>query len=194
MCETGGTRPAAVGATGRMEPSVSASPDLDILLPLGTYHLAPTRSLIAFTTRHFFGLGRVTGRLAIADGEIHVADPLDGSSVIARITTGTLTSGLGLRDAQVRSSILLQTASIRSSYSSRPRSSGQIAAGQCMGLSPCAERPPDRTDRDDRTRRRPGPCHRDAGTGRSLCTPRHPDAGMAARHLDVRITVVAVPA
>lgn len=60
---------------------MSASPHqdilLDVLLPVGTHCIAPARSSVSFTTRHFFGLGRITGSLAVVDGEIHVADPLD---------------------------------------------------------------------------------------------------------------------
>jgi polyisoprenoid-binding protein YceI len=74
---------------------------LDVLLPVGTYRIAPAPLSVSFTTRHFFGLGRVTGSLTVVDSEIHVADPL-GASVPAQVTASSFTSGIGMRDLQVK--------------------------------------------------------------------------------------------
>jgi polyisoprenoid-binding protein YceI len=86
---------------------MSASSHQDVLLPVGPYRITPARSTVSFTTWHFFGLGRVTGSFALLDGDIQVADPLDGSSVTARAAADSFTTGIGMRDWQVRSPMFL---------------------------------------------------------------------------------------
>jgi polyisoprenoid-binding protein YceI len=49
----------------------------------------------------------VTGSLALAGGEIHVADPLADSSVAVQVAADSFTSGISIRDWQVRSRMFL---------------------------------------------------------------------------------------
>ena len=69
----------------------------------GTYTLDPARSTVAFTTRHMFGAGKVTGTFAVASGKVVVADPPTGSSVYAEIRSNSFDSGSRLRDKDVHS-------------------------------------------------------------------------------------------
>jgi polyisoprenoid-binding protein YceI len=71
--------------------------------PAGTYLLDPARSTVAFTTRHMFGAGTVRGTLAVASGEVVIADPPTGSSVHTEIHAGSFDSGSRLRDKDVHS-------------------------------------------------------------------------------------------
>ncbi len=45
-------------------------PGADVEPPLGSYRIDPTRSTVAFTTRHLFGLAEVRGTLAMRTGQI----------------------------------------------------------------------------------------------------------------------------
>lgn len=73
----------------------------------GTYRIDTGCSAIAFTTRHLFGLGPVRGAFTLREGEIRVADPVDGSSAWARFSAASFRSGNASRDGAVRSARLL---------------------------------------------------------------------------------------
>jgi polyisoprenoid-binding protein YceI len=76
----------------------------------GSYQIDPERSRIAFSTRHLFGLGVVHGTFAVQDGAIHVAEPLEDSSARAIISAASFSTGNESRDRTVRSSRFLDTA------------------------------------------------------------------------------------
>jgi polyisoprenoid-binding protein YceI len=69
----------------------------------GTYTVDAERSTIAFTTRHFFGLGAVRGPFALASGQVHVAAETMQSSATAVIDADSFSTGNGARDKVVRS-------------------------------------------------------------------------------------------
>jgi len=71
--------------------------------PAGTYTLDRARSTVAFTTRHMFGAGKVTGSFAVASGKVVIADPPTGSSVYTEIRADSFDSGSRLRDKDVHS-------------------------------------------------------------------------------------------
>ena len=73
----------------------------------GSYRIAPARSAITFSTRHLFGLGAVRGTFTLLDGEIHIADPLPGSTAWAKISAASFQTGNTSRDTAVRSARLL---------------------------------------------------------------------------------------
>lgn len=85
-------------------------PDADILVPVGTYRIDPTRSTVSFMTRHLFGLGRVQGTFALRTGRIRVARPMRQSSVTAVLAADSITTGNSRRDDDVRSAKLLDAA------------------------------------------------------------------------------------
>jgi polyisoprenoid-binding protein YceI len=71
--------------------------------PPGTYRLDADRSTISFTTRHFFGLGKVTGTFALVSGEIVVAEPPSASSVTAAASAESFASANPTRDKAIKS-------------------------------------------------------------------------------------------
>jgi len=93
-----------------MDTRTAEDPDADILLPVGTYHIDPARSTVAFTTRHLFGLGRVQGTFALRTGRIRVARPVQQSSVTAVLAADSITTGNSRRDDDVRSAEFLDAA------------------------------------------------------------------------------------
>ncbi|MEV1003733.1 YceI family protein [Nonomuraea sp. NPDC050202] len=74
---------------------------------MGDYLMDPGRSTIRFRTRALFGLLPVRGTFMIGRGTISVRDPLEDSSVVVEIPTGTFTSGLRMRDRHVRAADFL---------------------------------------------------------------------------------------
>ena len=91
--------------------NTQVAPPSTVTIPqAGHYRIDQARSALTFTTRHLFGLGRVTGGAEVRDGEIWIADPPGDSSARARIATGSVHSRLAARDAAVRSSRLLDAA------------------------------------------------------------------------------------
>ncbi len=76
-------------------------------LPVGSYRIDLTRSRVSFTTRHLFGLGRVQGTFALRTGQIRVAHPVEQSCVTAVLAADSFTTGNPRRDADVRSAKLL---------------------------------------------------------------------------------------
>jgi polyisoprenoid-binding protein YceI len=73
----------------------------------GTYRIDAARSALTFTTRHLFGLGAVRGRFELRDGEIRVAGPLPESSARAVISAASFHTGNASRDSAVKSARLL---------------------------------------------------------------------------------------
>lgn len=69
----------------------------------GTYRLDPARSSTSFTTRHLFGLAKVTGSLAVIDGQVTVATDPAASTVIATIAADSFESASAGRDKVVKS-------------------------------------------------------------------------------------------
>ena len=69
----------------------------------GTYQMDPARSSTTFITRHLFGLGRVTGSLAVLDGQVTIgADPA-ASTVEATLAADSFQSASAGRDKVVKS-------------------------------------------------------------------------------------------
>lgn len=69
----------------------------------GTYTIDPTRSTVAFTTRHMFGTGTVKGTFLAHSGRVVISDPPTGSSVEADIRADSFATGSKQRDKDVRS-------------------------------------------------------------------------------------------
>ena len=68
----------------------------------GTWTLDPSRSLVAFTTRHLFGLAGVRGAFAMTGGRV-VVDAVPGESYVeATARTGSFDTGDARRDALVK--------------------------------------------------------------------------------------------
>lgn len=79
-------------------------PDSQLTTPApGTYTIDTGRSTIAFTTRHFFGLGGVRGTFALASGQVHIAADITQSSATAVVDAGSFSTGHAVRDKVVRS-------------------------------------------------------------------------------------------
>ena len=76
----------------------------------GTYRIEPGESTISFATRHMFGLGPVHGTFALREGVVHVAAPVEMSTVRATIAAGSVDTGVAARDNTVRSGQFLDTA------------------------------------------------------------------------------------
>jgi polyisoprenoid-binding protein YceI len=100
MCRTG----RAAHYAYMTKPFELTTPDV---LPVGCYCIDPSRSEVTFKTRHLFGLGGVRGRFELNEGEIHIADPVGGSSARAQVVTASFHTGNSARDAAVLSSRLL---------------------------------------------------------------------------------------
>lgn len=78
--------------------------------PAGSYRIDPQRSRVSYAGRHMFGLGTVHATFAIRSGELHVADPPTGSSVVVTVDAGSFTSNNAKRDKDVRAASLLDVA------------------------------------------------------------------------------------
>ncbi len=76
----------------------------------GTYRIEPGESTISFATRHLFGLAPVHGTFALRDGVVHVASPVEATTVRATIAAGSVDTGLAARDDTVRSKQYLDVA------------------------------------------------------------------------------------
>ncbi|MEV8325305.1 YceI family protein [Kitasatospora sp. NPDC056731] len=86
------------------------SDDRPATLAVGTYTIDAGRSTIAFTTRHFFGLGAVRGTFDLTSGQVHVAAEPTQSSATAVIDADSFSTDSGTRDRVVRSPKYLGTA------------------------------------------------------------------------------------
>jgi polyisoprenoid-binding protein YceI len=84
--------------------------DNGIGLPVGSYRLDPTRSTVSFRTRHLFGLGRVQGTFALRAGQIRIARLVEQSSVRAVLAADSFSTGNSRRDEDVRSAKFLDAA------------------------------------------------------------------------------------
>jgi polyisoprenoid-binding protein YceI len=69
----------------------------------GTYRMDAQACAVTFATRHLFGLGAVHGGFAVREGRIDVAEPAFGSSVRVVISAGSFDTGNAMRDNAVRS-------------------------------------------------------------------------------------------
>jgi polyisoprenoid-binding protein YceI len=70
-------------------------------LPAGSWQIVPAESELGFSTR-MFGLIPVRGRYGRFAGELQIDDAAQASGSL-RIETATLTTGIGKRDAHLRS-------------------------------------------------------------------------------------------
>ncbi len=77
---------------------------------IGTYRIEPGESTIEFAMRHFFGLAPVRGTFGLRDGVVHVAEPVESSTVRATIDAHSFHTGVSARDNTVRSAQYLDTA------------------------------------------------------------------------------------
>ena len=75
----------------------------------GVYAVDPSRSTITFTTKHMFGLGKVTGTFAVKAAQITVAAKAEESKVEAVIDAASVKSDQQRRDDHVRSRTFLHT-------------------------------------------------------------------------------------
>lgn len=81
-----------------------SSPTGTIQLPAtGAYEIDPAASTVAFTTRHMFGLGGVSGTFAVTGGTVTVADPPTDSALEATASAASFTTGTARRDTHVLS-------------------------------------------------------------------------------------------
>lgn len=76
----------------------------------GIYRVDPARSSVTFTTRHRFGLGRVSGSFQVRSGSVTITDPVADSSALGKIAAGSFDTGLAARDEKVRSTTFLDAA------------------------------------------------------------------------------------
>jgi polyisoprenoid-binding protein YceI len=68
----------------------------------GLWRIDPAHSIVRATARHL-ALSRVEGRFTEFAGEIHIADPVERSSVTATIEAASIDTGNAERDAHLRS-------------------------------------------------------------------------------------------
>ena len=68
----------------------------------GLWRIDPAHSIVRATARHL-ALSRVEGRFTEFAGEVHIADPVERSSVTATIEAATIDTGNAERDAHLRS-------------------------------------------------------------------------------------------
>lgn len=75
----------------------------------GRYRLDPARSSVNFRTRHLFGLAAVSGTMAVIGGEITVDSASSHASVTATIDAASFDTGSRRRDRDVRLARFLHT-------------------------------------------------------------------------------------
>jgi polyisoprenoid-binding protein YceI len=90
----------AGGGTGT-SPAAQAAPQA------GRYEIDTSCSVVAFRTRHLFGLAPVRGNFMIRAGAVDVAESLGDSRIHAEIDAASFRTGNPQRDASVRSARLL---------------------------------------------------------------------------------------
>jgi polyisoprenoid-binding protein YceI len=76
----------------------------------GRYLVNPARSSVTFRTRHFFGLGAVSGTMVVTSGEITVDPAVPKAVVTAVLSAASFGTGSRVRDRDVRSARFLDTA------------------------------------------------------------------------------------
>ena len=77
---------------------------------VGAYRIEQAESTISFATRHMFGLAPVRGTFALREGIVHVASPVETSTVRAVIAADSFATGVSARDNTVRSAQYLDVA------------------------------------------------------------------------------------
>ena len=97
----------------------------------GHYDIDPGRSRVTFATRHWFGLGPVSGSFAVRGGVADVADPVESSAVYAEIETASFRTRSRARDRAVLSPRFLDAAGhpVMTFRSERIESGGQVLTG-----------------------------------------------------------------
>jgi polyisoprenoid-binding protein YceI len=75
----------------------------------GRYRIDPARASVTFRTRHLFGLGAVSGTMAVTSGEITVDPAVPQAAVTAVISAASFSTGSRARDRDVRSARFLDT-------------------------------------------------------------------------------------
>ena len=73
----------------------------------GKHRIDPARSSITFTTRHLFGLGTVRGSFQLRGGVVRIGDPVETSWARATIDVASVVTGHSQRDRTIRSPRLL---------------------------------------------------------------------------------------
>ena len=73
----------------------------------GIYQIDPEGSSIAFTTKHMFGMGTVTGKFALVSGQIVITEPVSSSHVEATASAHSFDTASRMRDGQVKSAKFL---------------------------------------------------------------------------------------
>ena len=68
----------------------------------GRYRLDPSQTVVAFRTRHLFGLGVVSGTMAVTGGEITIDPAIPQASVTATISAASFRTGNRARDRDAR--------------------------------------------------------------------------------------------
>lgn len=82
-------------------PSLAVTP---VKLPAASrYQVDPARSTTTFTTRHLFGLGEVTGSLAVLNGQVTIAADPTASTVEVTLSADSFQSASTGRDKVVKS-------------------------------------------------------------------------------------------
>jgi polyisoprenoid-binding protein YceI len=76
----------------------------------GRYRLDPARSSATFRTRHLFGLGTVSGTMAVDSGEITIGPAVGQAAVTAVLSAESFHTGSRVRDRDVRSAKFLDVA------------------------------------------------------------------------------------
>jgi polyisoprenoid-binding protein YceI len=72
----------------------------------GRYRLDPSHTVVAFRTRHLFGLGAVSGTMAVTGGEITIDPAVPQASVTATISAASVRTGNRARDRDARARFL----------------------------------------------------------------------------------------
>jgi polyisoprenoid-binding protein YceI len=76
----------------------------------GRYRLDPACSSVTFRTRHLFGLGTVSGTMAVTSGEMTIDPAVPQATVTAVLGAASFSTGSRTRDRDVRSAKFLDTA------------------------------------------------------------------------------------
>ena len=81
-----------------------ASPQ--VLPAAGRYQLDPSHTVVAFRTRHLFGLGAVSGTMTVTGGEITIDPAIPQASVTATISAASFHTDIRARDRVTRARFL----------------------------------------------------------------------------------------
>jgi polyisoprenoid-binding protein YceI len=79
----------------------------------GRYRLDPASSSVTFRTRHLFGLGAVSGTMAVISGEVTIDAAAGQATMTAALSTASFDSGNPARDRAVRSARFLDASQYR---------------------------------------------------------------------------------